>query len=193
MNIRLITLGRLSDGLAVASYKRNDTTKAEVEATVSRVLSSGNIKPNSQLTVVINEDIGTLHLASGEADVISVVTSSTYPRRSAFQLLEELRVKMESQAPAQELQACSKQDQLSKKCQPWLREVFIRYSSLENVDKLSHVEIQVDEVKTVMEANINRILDNAEALSSVDDKAESLRQNASQFQKQSVTLRRILW
>ena len=44
--------------------------------TVKRVATSGNIKPNSQLTVTVNDDVGTLHLVSGD----TIVAAGVSPR-----------------------------------------------------------------------------------------------------------------
>jgi hypothetical protein len=46
-----------------------------------------------------------------------------------------------------------------------------KYSVLASVDKFTAVGAKVDEVRLVMEGNINRVLDNAENLSNVEDKA----------------------
>mmetsp|Transcript_37859 Transcript_37859/g.72546 ORF Transcript_37859/g.72546 Transcript_37859/m.72546 type:complete len:236 (+) Transcript_37859:276-983(+) len=193
--VRYIALARLSDGLALASYKPSSCANiaGECEATVTKVLSSGNIKPTTQLTVVVNDRMGTMHLSARTDDVIAVVTSATYPRRAAFDLLKDLHEKTSQHVPTEAVAACTKHEELSRTCHAWLKEICKKYNDLGSVDKITSVSIQVDEVKTVMEGNINRILDNAEALNSVEDKAEGLRNNAMQFQRQSEDLRRILW
>lgn len=194
--MRYVALARLSDGLIVASYRphaANASTSAECEATVAKVLASGNIKPCTQLTVVINDEIGTMHLAARSDDVTAVVTCATYPRRSAFQMLSALQEAVSQNATLEAVAACQKPEELSKPCHTWLKEIFKKYCDLGKVDKITAVNLQVDEVKMVMEGNINRILDNAESLNTVEDKAENLRNNAMQFQRQSDDLRRILW
>jgi len=97
-NIRFAVFARLSDGLALATFKGRGATASAVETT-NKVLKSGNLKPKAQLTVTIDQTIGTLHLAAGDVDVIAVITSPDYPRRSAFQLLEEIRAKVDSLLP----------------------------------------------------------------------------------------------
>mmetsp|Transcript_39223 Transcript_39223/g.65916 ORF Transcript_39223/g.65916 Transcript_39223/m.65916 type:complete len:293 (-) Transcript_39223:113-991(-) len=192
MSIKLLTVSRLEDGLVLASYRAKDKG-AECEETVDRVLRSGNIQPNSQITVVINDDIGTLHLLAGTIDVLSAVTNATYPRRSAFQLLKDARDAVVNNVAPGEITGTSERGALSRTCKPWLKQLSEKYSVLASVDKITAVGAKVDEVRLVMEGNINRVLDNAENLSNVEDKAENLRQNAQQFQRKSESLRKVLW
>mmetsp|Transcript_8636 Transcript_8636/g.21769 ORF Transcript_8636/g.21769 Transcript_8636/m.21769 type:complete len:232 (+) Transcript_8636:56-751(+) len=190
-NIRFAVLARLSDGLSLATFKGRGA-KAEAMDTANKVLKSGNLKPKSQLTVTIDQTIGTLHLASGEADVIAVITAPNYPRRLAFKLLEEIRAKVDDCIPAEGVAGASKEGEYAKHL-PWLREACLRYEDLGAVDKLTAVGAQVDEVKAVMEGNINKMLDNQESVNAVEDKSEQLRAGAQQFQRRSDHVKRMMW
>jgi len=76
---------------------------------------------------VINETIGTLHLAAGEGDVLAVVTDAAYPRRTAFQLLGDLRQRCHAHGlDAATVSACSTAGQHSRACAGWLKEVRAR-------------------------------------------------------------------
>eukprot|EP00899_Mesostigma_viride_P001464 jgi/Mesvir1/11318/Mv21551-RA.1 len=70
--------------------------------------------------------------------------------------------------------------------------VCVKYSEL-HVDKVATVAIQVHEVKAVMEGNINKVLQNTESLSVVQDKTEVLRSDAEQFQRSGTRLKRQMW
>mmetsp|Transcript_22382 Transcript_22382/g.26973 ORF Transcript_22382/g.26973 Transcript_22382/m.26973 type:complete len:224 (+) Transcript_22382:295-966(+) len=192
MNVKYITLSRLSDGLIVASH-RDKNTSPECSETVSRVLSSGNVNPNTQLTVTVNAQIGTLHLAAEEVDVVSVVTAANYPRRTAFQLLAEVREYVTSNVTPDMITQASSEEELKGTCKTFLGEVFAKYNDLASVDKLTAVNLQIEDVKTVMEGNINRVLENAESLSNIEDKSDNLRHGAQQFARKSEDLRRLLW
>lgn len=190
-NIRLAVFARLSDGLSLATFKGAKSSAASVE-TANKVLRSGNLKPNSQLTVTIDQSIGTLHLAAGEVDVIAVITAPDYPRRSAFKLLDEIRTKVDDCIPAEGVTGATKEGEYAKSM-PFLREACVRYEDLEEVDKITAVGAQVDEVKAVMEGNINKMLDNAETVNAVEDKSEQLRAGAQQFQRRSDHVKRMMW
>ena len=57
-NIRYAAFARLSDGLTLASFKGKGATPAVTE-TANKVLRSGNLKPNGQLTVTSRLGEGT--------------------------------------------------------------------------------------------------------------------------------------
>ena len=61
------------------------------------------------------------------------------------------------------------------------------------MDKVAAMGLKVEEVKTVMEGNINRVLQNAENLESVENKTEQLRSTAQTFQKKSENVKKALW
>lgn len=190
-NVRLAVYARLSDGLVLASHKGRATDAAK--DTAKKVLESGNLKPNAQLTVTVTPEIGTLHLAAGDVDVVAVITATEYPRRAAFKLLDEIRGQVsEAAISAEDLAGATKEGAL-KSLLPFLRDACLRYEDLAEVDKLTAVGAQVDEVKATMEGNINRMLDNAETVGAVEDKSEALRAGAQQFQRRSDNVRRMMW
>ena len=190
--MRYAAFARLSDGLTLASFKGKGATNAVTE-TAHKVLRSGNLKPNGQLTVTVDRTIGTLHLAAGDGDVLAVITAPDYPRRSAFKLLDEIRGQVsEAGISAEDVAGASKEGAL-KSSLPFLRDACLRYEDLAEVDKLTAVGAQVDEVRATMEGNINRMLDNAETVGAVEDKSEALRAGAQQFQRRSDNVKRMMW
>ncbi|XP_061681813.1 vesicle-associated membrane protein 4 isoform X2 [Syngnathoides biaculeatus] len=61
-------------------------------------------------------------------------------------------------------------------------------------DKLKHVQSQVDEVIDVMQENISKVIERGERLDDLQDKSESLSDNASAFSSRAKHLhRRMLW
>ena len=189
--MRYAAYARLSDGLTLASFKGKGATNAVTE-TAHKVLRSGNLKPNGQLTVTVDRTIGTLHLAAGDGDVLAVITAPDYPRRSAFKLLDEIREMVRAGCRAEDVGAASREGELQSAV-PTLASTCRRYEDLGEVDKLTAVSLQVEEVKATMEGNINKMLDNAETVGAVEDKAEALRDGAQQFQRRSDNIKRAMW
>ncbi|XP_051930247.1 vesicle-associated membrane protein 4 isoform X3 [Hippocampus zosterae] len=61
-------------------------------------------------------------------------------------------------------------------------------------DKLKHVQSQVDEVIDVMQENISKVIERGERLDDLQDKSESLSDNASAFSSRAKQLhRRMMW
>jgi len=189
--VRYAAFARLSDGLTLASFKGKGATNAVTE-TAHKVLRSGNLKPNGQLTVTVDRTIGTLHLAAGDGDVLAVITAPDYPRRSAFKLLDEIREMVRAGCRAEDVGAATREGELQSAV-PTLASTCRRYEDLGEVDKLTAVSLQVEEVKATMEGNINKMLDNAETVGAVEDKAEALRDGAQQFQRRSDNIKRAMW
>eukprot|EP00586_Coscinodiscus_wailesii_P021982 CAMPEP_0172496982 /NCGR_PEP_ID=MMETSP1066-20121228/94726_1 /TAXON_ID=671091 /ORGANISM="Coscinodiscus wailesii, Strain CCMP2513" /LENGTH=222 /DNA_ID=CAMNT_0013269549 /DNA_START=198 /DNA_END=866 /DNA_ORIENTATION=+ len=62
-----------------------------------------------------------------------------------------------------------------------------------NVDNISTVKGQIEEVKDVMVQNIEKVLERGEKIELLVDKTDRLNQQAFRFEKTSRTLRRTLW
>uniref|UniRef100_A0A3Q3FDF8 Vesicle-associated membrane protein 4 n=1 Tax=Labrus bergylta TaxID=56723 RepID=A0A3Q3FDF8_9LABR len=60
-------------------------------------------------------------------------------------------------------------------------------------DKLKHVQSQVDEVIDVMQENISKVIERGERLDDLQDKSESLSDNASAFSSRAKQLHRRMW
>ncbi|XP_072367650.1 vesicle-associated membrane protein 4 isoform X1 [Scyliorhinus torazame] len=60
-------------------------------------------------------------------------------------------------------------------------------------DKIKHVQNQVDEVIDVMQENITRVIERGERLDELQDKSESLSDNATVFSNRAKQLRRQMW
>ena len=194
--VRFLAYGRLTDGLVMASHKSIRAPDA-CQETASKVLESGNLKPNAQLTVTVTAEIGTLHLNAGGNDVIAVVTAPEYPRKLAFRLLDEIREQVnQASITSVDVDGCDKKNCFGKQL-PFMKEAVIRYSDLNSLgkgdSKIARVGSQVQEVQSMMEGNINRMLDNAETVGAVEDKSEALRAGASQFNRRSDHIKRMMW
>ncbi|XP_069497344.1 vesicle-associated membrane protein 4 isoform X1 [Ambystoma mexicanum] len=62
-----------------------------------------------------------------------------------------------------------------------------------NNDRIRHVQNQVDEVIDVMQENITKVIERGERLDELQDKSESLSDNATVFSSRSKSLRRQMW
>ena len=190
--VRFLAYGRLSDGMLLATHKSR-RANAATEETCKKVFESGNLKPNAQLTVTVTPEIGTLHLNAGGDDVIAVVTASAYPRKLAFDLLDEVRRDVtRASITASDVRDAEKPGCFARSL-PSLREICARYGEAAEADKVARVGAQVHEVQAMMEGNINRMLDNQETVGAVEDKSEALREGASQFNRRSEHVRRMMW
>lgn len=72
-------------------------------------------------------------------------------------------------------------------------QLMTKYEAEVGTDKISLVNRQVDEVKSEMENNINKVMQNTENLSDVMNKTELMAAGASTFQKRSESIAKALW
>lgn len=191
-----MAVARVADGLVLASVLSKSCSGAAgaaVAGTARQVLASGNLRPHQKLTVTAGED-GDLHLQSGEHLVVVAMCGADFPRRQAFAMLEELGARAREAVSAERVVAARTAGEFDQPLAGALREALAQQGSPSSApDAVAEVTAKVEEVKVVMEGNINKVLENAENLSSIENKSEVLRQEAHQFQKKSYSVRNALW
>jgi len=67
------------------------------------------------------------------------------------------------------------------------------YSNNPGADRINRVKGEIDEVKSVMVHNIEKVLERGERIELLVDKTENLNQNAFKFKKASTQLKRSMW
>jgi len=67
------------------------------------------------------------------------------------------------------------------------------YSNNPSADRINRVRGEIDEVKSVMVHNIEKVLERGERIELLVDKTENLNQNAFKFKKASTQLKRSMW
>jgi len=67
------------------------------------------------------------------------------------------------------------------------------YSNAKNSDKITKVKGEIDDLKSTMVENIERVLNRGERIELLVDKTETLGQQAVDFKKQSTALKRSMW
>jgi len=67
------------------------------------------------------------------------------------------------------------------------------YSNNPNADKINRVRNEIDEVKSVMVQNIEKVLERGERIELLVDRTENLNQTAFQFKKKSTQVKRRMW
>ncbi|QDZ21801.1 hypothetical protein A3770_06p43190 [Chloropicon primus] len=164
----------------------------KIDDTVSRVLASGNLTSGQRLSITVDKVIGTLHILTNSSDAVLGVFSEAVPRRSAFEVLESTSAFVKDQVTPDLLAGATKEGDLDRFCKEKFRDICTKHRNLGS-DKMSKIGVKIEEVKMVVEQNINRVLQNAEDLEAVETKSEILRQDAQQFQRRGENIKRALW
>mmetsp|Transcript_1851 Transcript_1851/g.3227 ORF Transcript_1851/g.3227 Transcript_1851/m.3227 type:complete len:227 (+) Transcript_1851:45-725(+) len=193
--VRFLAVARLQDRVPLAYYtqgsdSQKDTRADLYEGKFRKLLASGRVADHARLTVT-DRDIGNIHFECDPVCLYLVVCDPQYPQRVAFQLLKELSDAFAGVFGPDVRTA--REGELNKQAKKMMKQMAERYEDLRNVDQVEDVKVQVDEVKGVMESNIQQALKNQENLDTLIDKTDVMRNEANQFQKTSVAVKNKFW
>lgn len=117
--------------------------------------------------------------------------SSDYPERTAFELLKTVRNEFMDKEEANA--AAATENSLSKNCKAFMRPAAMKYDDVAAVNKVAAVQAQVDDVKMTMEDNVQQMLRQHEKLEDLEDKADTMRSEASKFKRGAGNLASKMW
>jgi Synaptobrevin/Regulated-SNARE-like domain len=120
-----------------------------------------------------------------------VITSKEYPQRNAFKLLGELRNQFEEEFSDEFNSA--RASGLNKKTKAMFKALADKYENAGGTDRIANVTLQVEEVKGVMQKNINAVLKNRDNLETLLESSSNMRNDASTFQRSAVRVKNKLW
>ena len=112
--------------------------------------------------------------------VYILISQPDYPNRCAHACLEELERTFVAKAGDQSLSASSHRA-LNRSCQSLLQKVFQKYDNVAEVDRLSQVNQKVENVKLVMQENVEMALANCVVLENIENMTEDLQNQVYLF------------
>lgn len=191
--MRYVAVARLSDKVTVADYTALDSrdipTKL-LEDKRERVLHSGRVGEHSRLTIT-DKDVGTIHFDSDPDCIYLGICAREYPQRAAFKLLGELKREFEERF-GKDVHA-ARHSSLSRPARELFRAICDKYNAVENVDKVAAVSLQVEEVKGVMQNNIQSVLRNQENIETLLDQTDTMKNQASDFHRTANRAKNKMW
>ena len=119
------------------------------------------------------------------------IADTKFPQRIAFAFLEEVHKKFMSASASSKRSPFARD--VSSAFAPVILEVMRKHNSLE-VDKITRVRRQIDDVKQVMLENIDAVIRRGEDIDTLVDRTSELSSNADNFKARSRTLqRKVVW
>mmetsp|Transcript_2315 Transcript_2315/g.6930 ORF Transcript_2315/g.6930 Transcript_2315/m.6930 type:complete len:230 (+) Transcript_2315:143-832(+) len=191
--LRYVSIARYADLVPVAEYRVPNCKEISdnmFEDRVDRIMRSGRVRESSRLTI-LDKEVGSVHYESDSKFVFLVFTRKDYPQRTAFKFLGEVRRKFTSDFEDDAVRA--KALELSDDCASFLKKLCDQFNVLEEVDKVSKVRTEVDEVKAAMQENIQTALERGEKLDVLLDQSEQLQENATVFKQSANTVKNKFW
>lgn len=115
----------------------------------------------------------------------------TYPERVAFACLLKLKELVTSKTSSV-VRMSGTDGALDKQIGKDMKDLMHTYDKLEEVDKLSSVQKQVDATKDVVRQNVEKLTAQAITLENLEERSGNLNAQASQFQSDATTLRKAM-
>ncbi len=89
--------------------------------------------------------------------------------------------------------ATATENSMSKACKKIMQPAAVKYDDVTAVNKVAAVQAQVDDVKMTMEDNVQQMLRQHEKLEDLEDKADTMRSEASKFKRGAGQLASKMW
>eukprot|EP00928_Gymnodinium_smaydae_P073082 TRINITY_DN56335_c0_g1_i1.p1 TRINITY_DN56335_c0_g1~~TRINITY_DN56335_c0_g1_i1.p1 ORF type:complete len:406 (+),score=87.24 TRINITY_DN56335_c0_g1_i1:50-1219(+) len=186
-NLMYVGVARVEDRCFLARYSTVTIKdhKVEIEKTVSKLLAVAKkkMKPGAKDRLVgINFHV--LYDRDAESDMmLFLVTTKDYPERFGFQLLRDLaKYVTEKHRSAVDR---AKQDELTSATQPKMQELLTKYENPKTSKEMMAMVNKMDDIKSSVKSNLNKMQANDEALSSLQANNRALAAAASNFNQNS--------
>ena len=187
---RLLAVARLWDRCVVAAHthRLQETESKRLVGVVHKVVHSVSTLEQYPRLTITDREAGTIHYETDKECIYLLVTAPDYPQRTAFRCLDELRTGFR----AQFFEASTKAAEhgLSMASRSLLAELCARFDDPAAVDKVLHIQRDVDEVQGVMHEAVRGMLANRENLEVLEDRAEFMQTEGLRLATHSRFVRR---
>lgn len=183
-------MARLWDRYVVAAHTHRlpeAEAKHLVDVVRKVVHSVSTLEQYPRLTIT-DREAGTVHYETDKECIYLLVTAPDYPQRTAFRCLDELRSKFRAQFFEASTKAA--ENGLSTAARSVLAELCARFDDPTTVDKVLHIQRDVDEVHCVMHEAVRGMLANRENLEVLEDRAEFMQSEGLRLATHSRFVRR---
>ncbi|KAB5545364.1 hypothetical protein DKX38_013476 [Salix brachista] len=149
--------------------------------------------PSSNDKFTYNCDHHTFNFLVEDGYAYCVVAKETVSKQISIAFLERMKADFKKRYGGGKADTAAAKS-LNKEFGPVMKE-HMKYiiDHAEEIEKLIKVKAQVSEVKSIMLGNIDKAIDRGEAITTLADKTETLRDHAQAYKKQGTQIRRKMW
>lgn len=185
-NIRFIAVARVPDRVIVATYG----PRTPMERETAMILESAKYLEHPRLTFQNPESHTNIHYEyfTNTQNLYLVVTPEAYKQSHAFSFLRELSGTFEKMHAATFPTANA--HSLTRSSYKLFIQLVSKYQYPDELDKVAAVSEQVEQVKGIMQDNINNVMTNNENLEDLVQNTENMGREASEFQRGAQAVRR---
>jgi hypothetical protein len=188
-SIRFCAIVQKDDHIIVAVYNHSKMEGDVFIKSCKQIVGSSRISSLSSAVIENAVECCSCLTVSDEHNIYALYVDSTYPQRIGFQLLEKIRLTFIQESKT----FADTEFALSKKVKPWMKKLCAEFNDVTAKDKVFACQEKVDEVRNIMNDNIQKIMQNSEHLEDLELRSAHLKDNAAVFVKNSKALSNKLW
>eukprot|EP00252_Welwitschia_mirabilis_P014917 TRINITY_DN32983_c0_g1_i1.p1 TRINITY_DN32983_c0_g1~~TRINITY_DN32983_c0_g1_i1.p1 ORF type:complete len:224 (-),score=36.07 TRINITY_DN32983_c0_g1_i1:181-852(-) len=138
-----------------------------------------------------SQDRHIFHILRADGLIFLCMANDTFGRRVPFAYLEDIHMRfMKTYGRIAHIAlAYAMNDEFSRV----LHQQMEYFSSNSNADTITRVKSEINEVRTVMVENIEKVLERGERIELLVDKTSTIQDNSFHFKRQSKRLRQAIW
>jgi len=165
------------------------TARGNFDQVARKILEKIPTTANSKMSYVYERHI--FHYVVDDQLIYLCMADEEFGRRIPFAFLEDMKSRFKSTYAERGKSALA--FAMNEDFARVMKNLMDYYSANPNADKINKLKGEVDEVKSVMVSNIEKVLERGERIELLVDKTETLSSNAFKFKRQSTALKRSMW
>ena len=201
-----ISIGDLIKKRIIVDYfpqgKGNQHVFKDYAKNIINKLLTMSIRPNERYKETINDNKKFNVSMDNKANIaFMILTNDNYPERYSYKLLMELENKSIStinkhyvnKMTGDILALTEYFKTFAKDIQLYMVELERKYRNVIENDKISLIQEEIDDVKVDVKKNINKMLNNIELVSNLEEKSNALKDMAHEYKRGGREIKRASW
>ena len=201
-----ISIGDLIKKRIIVDYfpqgKGNQHVFKDYAKNIINKLLTMSIRPNERYKETINDNKKFNVSMDNKANIaFMILTNDNYPERYSYKLLMELENKSIStinkhyvnKMTGDILALTEYFKTFAKDIQLYMVELERKYRNVTENDKISLIQEEIDDVKVDVKKNINKMLNNIELVSNLEEKSNALKDMAHEYKRGGREIKRASW
>lgn len=185
--IKYVLLGDCENSKLIAEFSANasNTAKKQALQIFQRVCKTYNEKNYEGRNKITGQTENFYFKLEQPCTLYLVIADSSYVERFIFKMMEEItedKIPLMVDETTKELNAQGRQA---------LKGVVEYYQDVKNINKIAAIQSDVDSVKSDLQKNIAKQMENMEDVKDLESKSSTLKFNANEYKKNSDELRTI--
>jgi len=168
----------------------HDNVEGNFEVAVQQLLDRTDSSKYSRHTY--NLTTYSFHVVCKDTITFLAISDQEFARRIAFAFLEKVQDKFLG-GPLAQRAVTAKPYELRRDFSPVLSSALKEFNKTRDVDGLSDMRADVEEVKGIMSKNIETIIERGDNLHNLQKKTSDLEHGTNRFHRNAVRLRRKMW